>query len=134
MRFHLVYECDLPENSFLVSGDEHNVPCVFQVWEKRVFDRPIVSTLTPENFVFVKKIEAPDISFRRVGVNAGIVSTDIIPKSHQSHYFIRFTNGKTIQENLDRLSTITFEFDNTVGPKSISKQELISRFNSVLGN
>ena len=33
--FHLIYEKDLPENSFSVNGDDCDVPCVFQIWKKR---------------------------------------------------------------------------------------------------
>lgn len=55
---------------------------------------------------------------------------EIDNKSFQSHYFITFTNNKIIDENIEKL--IKFNFDNTVGPKSISKQELIEEFNKLL--
>ena len=74
----------------------------------------------------------PDISFRRVGVNAGKIDKIIHNKSAQSHYFIKFTNNKTVDENIERLIKITYDFNNTVGPKSISKQELIFKFNPLL--
>jgi hypothetical protein len=80
----------------------------------------------------VDKTENPDISFRRVGVNAGVIDTKIDEKSVQSHYFIKFTNNKSIADNLNQLATITYNFNNTVGPKSISKQELIKEFIKVL--
>jgi hypothetical protein len=86
----------------------------------------------PLHFIFVEKTDNPDISFRRVGVNAGTIDTDIDEKSSQSHYFIKFTNGKSIHHNIQQLSTISYEFNNTVGPKSISKQELIFKFNPLL--
>jgi hypothetical protein len=65
-------------------------------------------------------------------VNAGIIDVSIEEKSVQSHYFIKFTNGKSIHENITQLSKITYNFNNTVGPKSISKQELISKMNPLL--
>ena len=34
LNFHLIYEGDLPDKSFLVDGVEYDVPCVFQIWEK----------------------------------------------------------------------------------------------------
>ena len=79
--FHLVFEIDLPENSFLVDGVEHNVETVFQIWEKKDRNRAIVESVEPENFVFVGKLENPDISFRRVGVKAGAISASIVDKS-----------------------------------------------------
>lgn len=132
LKFHLIFEMDLQDKSFLVDGIEHNVPCIFQIWEKKNVNRIVSEKLEPLNFMFVKKTENPDISFRRVGVNAGIIDTSIDNKSIQSHYFIKFTNKKSINDNINNLSTITYDFNNTVGPKSISKQELIFKFNPLL--
>lgn len=132
LNFHLVFEIDLPDNSFLVDGVEHNVPCIFQIWEKKDTERTVDEKLEPCHFTFVKKTENPDISFRRVGVNAGAIDVNIIEKSVQSHYFIKFTNKKSTSNNIKKLSTITYEFNNTVGPKSISKQEVIKAFNPML--
>jgi hypothetical protein len=137
LNFHLIFETDLPDESFIVNGEEHDVPCVFQIWEKKNTNRHINEKLEPFNFIFVKKTEQPDISFRRVGVNAGTIDVNPNDKSIQSHYFIKFTN-KYSNENtiykdmLKKLSEIKYEFNNTVGPKSISKQELISKFNPIL--
>ena len=132
LNYHLIFEIDLPEKSFLVDGVEHNVPCIFQIWEKKETKREIKEKLEPVNFLFVKKTENPDISYRRVGVNAGTIDKKIEEKSIQSHYFIKFTNGKSITDNMNKLSIITYDFNNTVGPKSISKQELILKFNPLL--
>ena len=132
LNFHLIFEIDLPDKSFLVDGKEHNVPCIFQIWDKKQTNRIINEKLEPLNFIFVKKTENPDISFRRVGVNAGTLDIKIDEKNIQSHYFIKFTNGKSITDNINKLSTITYEFNNTVGPKSISKQEIIFKFNQFL--
>ena len=123
---------DLPDKSFLVDGVEHDVPCVFQIWEKKTYNRVAIEKLEPSNFVFVEKTDNPDISFRRVGVNAGTIDVNIDEKSSQSHYFIKFTNKKSLQENIQQLSKITYSFNNTVGPKSISKQELIKEFSMVI--
>jgi len=132
LHFHLIFEIDLPEKSFLVDGVEHNVETVFQIWEKKDVKRTIRKNIEPLHFIFVGKTENPDISFRRVGVNAGTIDKKIDGKSDQSHYFIKFTNGKSITDNINKLSIITYDFNNTVGPKSISKQELIFKFNPLI--
>ncbi len=137
-NYHLVYEIDLSDifndslyNPFLVNNIEYNVPCVFQIWEYRIEERIIPTNLEPIDFKFVQQNESPDISFRRIGVNAGTISKDI-NKNIQSHYFIKFTNNKDIDENLNKLKNIKFNNNNTVGPKSISKQELIKEYNKNL--
>lgn len=133
-NFHLVFEADLLENAFLIDGKVHNVPCVFQIWEKKEMIRDIQCKIEPIGFVFQKKLElpTPDISFRRVGVNAGVIDTEWQEKSIQSHYFIRFTNRLDIIENIRKVRMANFLFNNTVGPKSISKQELIREWNQCL--
>lgn len=128
INFHLLAEINLPSNAFLVNGVEYDVPCVFQVWERGA-PRAIIDKIQPIGYKFTTKNDNPNISVRRVGVNAGVVSP-IIDKSTQSHYFIKFDNIV----NLDVLSNIVYTFDNTVGPRSISKQELIVKFNEVLQN
>lgn len=133
-NYHLIFEMDLPKNAFLIGDEETDVPCVFQIWQYRKKKRKTQKILTPINFEFVKKLDDPDISFRRVGVNAGKIMRDIEDKSGQSHYFIKFTNGLTPKQNIKKLKTIKFAEDNTVGPKSISKQELIKEFNKLLAD
>jgi predicted RNA methylase len=131
-NFHLLCEIDLPEKSFLVNTKEHDVPCIFQIWINKTYAREITEKLEPHNFIFVKKTDNPSISFRRVGVNAGTIDVNSSNKSIQSHYFIRFTNTNDLAKNLDLLKSIVYDFNNTVGPKSIGKQELIKEFNKVL--
>jgi len=130
--FHLVYEIDLPDKSFTVDGTDYTVPCVFQIWEKRAAFRQLEDPEVPINYAFVKKTDEPHISFRRVGVNAGVIDTFTENKSEQSHYFIKFSNGKSIEENMANIRQIQFNHNNTVGPKSIGKQELIKEWNKIL--
>jgi predicted RNA methylase len=130
-HYHLIYEIDLIKNSFLVNGIESDVPCIFQIWQWKEEIRNKVEKKIPLNFKFVEKKDNPDISFCRVGVNAGTINKEINNKSFQSHYFIKFTNNKSIDENIEKLKIIKFNFNNTVGPKSISKPELIDEFNKL---
>jgi hypothetical protein len=132
LNFHLIYEYDLPKNSFIVDKKEYDVPCVFQIWIKKDTNRTIPKKLIPTQYKFVKKTDAHDISFRRVGVNAGNLDKETEKKSTQSHYFIKFDIELT-DALFDKLTNINYECKNyTCGPKSISKQELMKEFNKVL--
>lgn len=122
LSFHLDKEIDLPYNSFYMNGQELDIPCVFQIWNKKSFDRKLFKKVFPKGFAFVKKNENPDIAIRRVGVYAGMAYLDI-NKSGQSHYFLK-TNL-----NINNINKIEWEHNNTVGPRSISKQELIRKLN-----
>ena len=131
-NFHLIYEYDLPTNSFIVDKKAYDVPCVFQIWIKKDINRVMPQKLIPNHYKFVKKTDNHDISFRRVGVNAGDIDINTDQKSIQSHYFIKFDVELT-DELFNKLKNIVYTCkNNTCGPKSISKQELIKEFNRIL--
>lgn len=132
LNFHLVHEFDIPDNAFTINNTSYDVPCVFQIWIKKTFNRPIVKKISPSNYKFVKKEENPDISFRRVGIYAGKVCWETENKSSQSHYFIKF-NIELTDAIFNKLNDIKYDCkNNTCGPRSISKQELIKEFNKIL--
>tara|TARA_A100001015_G_C14863596_1_gene661352 strand:+ start:258 stop:1085 length:828 start_codon:yes stop_codon:yes gene_type:complete len=131
LNFHLILEQDIEKNSFKLNDNDYDVPCVFQIWIKKEFNREVPEILTPIKFKFVKKNIDHDISFRRVGGTAGKIDRNTLDKSIQSHYFIKFDIPLT-DELYFRISNINyFCKDNTVGPRSISKQELIKQFNNI---
>ena len=131
LDFHLQCEYDLPKNSFILDGECYDVPCVFQIWIKKNIHRKNPIKLVPNKYKFVKKEIQHDISFRRVGFYAGKIDIDTEKKSPQSHYFIKFDAPLT-DELFDKLSNINYSCkDNTVGPKSIGKQELMKEFNKM---
>lgn len=133
LHFHKVYETDLPPGSFTIGDKVHDVPCVFQIWKKHIILRENPSRQEPYGFVFCKKEDTPDFALRRVGVYAGklVVGPDFINVSPQSHYFIKVVHQDK-QQFVSCYHRIIFGHDNTVGPKSISKTEFISKINMVL--
>ena len=131
LNFHLILEVDLPMNSFLVNGEPYDVPCVFQIWERRATCRH-VEKLTPNGFEFVKKNEKPDISFRRKGwKDVGLIEKGVSDKESSS-YYIRFTNGLSVDENIQKLDGIIYDHNNVITSQSIARSELIAKFNSRL--
>ena len=129
LKYHLDFQEDIGKDAFIANGKPYDVPCVFQIWVKKEHNREIMEKEEPKGFKFVKKNENPDYSLRRVGVNAGMLSKDILDKSEQSHYFIK------VEQNSDlfiiKYQNIHWEHNNTVGPKSISKQEFIREINKL---
>jgi predicted RNA methylase len=140
LLWHIVLEKDLPKNSFLVNGKDYDVPCVFQVWQKKDEARQLRCVEDPLGFNFVKKNEPYDLVFRRVGVNAGKCKIEktinqYIDISIQSHYFIKLDDhlNSTEKENIaQHLNEYEWKFDNHVGPKSIGKKELIPVLNHII--
>lgn len=127
-NYHLIKEVDLVDKSFELMGKDYEVPTVFQIWERKDTLRETITLPTTTNlFEFVKKQDNPTIAFRRVGVNAGLIYEDTENKSHESHYFIKCNDKiKSLIQNLN------WEHNNTTGPKSISKGELIQKLEEKL--
>ena len=129
--FWLLCEEELPADAFTVGGAPHRVPCVFQVWTRRAAPREPAPRLEPRTFAWALADEANiDAAVRRVGGRAGEVfwGGAAAGRCAASHYFLRFTNGLDEAANRQRLAGAAFARDNTVGPRSISKQELIAQF------
>jgi len=125
LNFHLFLQKDLPKNSFLKEGIEYNVPCVFQIWIKKDYNRKKQLKVISKHFKFVKKEDNPDIAIRRVGSNAGkMYFNNIIDRNPSTHYFLKLKD-KSLISNMKPYN----KFNNSVGPLSISKQELIKFYN-----
>lgn len=133
-KFHMVHCNDLPKDSFTINGDAYDVPCVFQVWEKRDIDRPYTEKATPVGFDYVKQEENFHLAFRRVGALAGkCYPNDDKCFSDQSHYFIQLHNGlpDVVEHVISSINKHEFP-SNTVGPRSISKPEACEVINKIL--
>lgn len=130
--FHRVHEEDLADDSFTIGGKEYPVPCVFQVWRRlHGQNREVAAKQAPAGYSFVKLDEHPDYALRRVGVYAGAISVTSTDKSPQSHYFIKLEEGVDKATFERRYRAISFAHNNTVGPRSVSKQDFIRALNSI---
>lgn len=127
---HLEYEEILPDDSYLLDGDEYLVKCVFQIWKKKIIKREKIKPIKEVGFIYTKDKTVADISVRRVGVYAGKAYLDT-NKSEQSHYFIIINNKKNIDKIIKSINNIAWT-DLTVGPRSISKSELNKELNHII--
>jgi hypothetical protein len=133
--FHLTESIDLPTNSFTHGGQDYDVPCCFQIWERKNYMRSLSSEIQPNEYKYVQKVDSPDFCIRRVGGRSGYVTTktDVSP---QSHYFVKLDKPENVDAIVDAMNNIEWSHDNTVGPKSISRREITLEFNQIidLGN
>jgi len=124
--FHLIHDEDIPKRSFIYEGEEIDVPCAFQIWERREVEREIVKLkITTDLFDFATK-EDCDFAVRRVGGSTGRVFVNISEMSEQSNYFIKSKELET-DELVSIINSIDFSkiINNTAGVRSLSKRELI---------
>lgn len=128
--FHLVYEKELSDDSFIYKNEDYKVPSVFQIWERRNEPRSKIKKEDPIGFCYVKKNQNPDIAIRRVGINAGDSFLNINNRSEQSHYFIRVQDKIDPEWLANKIAEMSFEEASyTTGPNSISKRELNKQIN-----
>ena len=132
LQFHLMETWDIPDNSFTIGGNAHNVPCVFQIWQKKQKKRAVPCPPIAKYFTFVKKEGFPDFSLRRVGVYAGKLDAECASKSSQSNYFIKLGPNIPPHAFETQYKTLQFQHNNTVGAKSISKPEFILAINTLV--
>ena len=138
--FHCLHTSNITENAFILvdSTAKHNVPCVFQIWVKRTYPRPVEEKVVENGFEYVKGPAPYDVAFRRVGVYAGKcyinAVNDETEYSSQSHHFLKFDGKyeKYIEHIAGKINYHKFP-SNTVGPRSLSKTEINAVINTILG-
>ena len=133
-KFHCIFQKELEKDSFEVNGEAYDVPCVFQIWEKKDLDRIIVEPIKESGFQYVKGTEQYHLAFRRVGGKAGTCYLKGAGEfSVQSHYFLKFDQQFIIHipNILEQVNKHTFP-SNTVGPRSLSKGEVNEVLLSIL--
>jgi len=145
-HFHCIHSSNVETDAFVLGGDgtPYDVPCVFQIWQKRSVPRIIAEKITEKGFHYVKETEPRDVVIRRVGVYAGrcfdgggIGAGDInnaTEYNKQTHYFIKLDGQPAVQhikQIVDKINAHVFP-TNTTGPRSLSKPEINEVLNEVL--
>lgn len=124
--FHLEKEIPLKDNSFLLMEKEYNVPCVFQVWKRRKEKREKVNLPTKSKILqFVKTKEEADFRIQRVGGNAGKAYLDK-NGALSSNYYVKNISNIPTEALIKEINSLDYwSLEDTVGPKSLPKGELI---------
>ena len=131
LSFHLIHAHELNSDSFLLNGNSYDVPCVFQIWQKKDIPRPLPEKISPQGFRYVKD-NSYHFACRRVGVFAGKCYLNYGTEySIQSHYFIRLESPEKAAAIVEKMNQHVFP-SNTVGPRSLSQTEINVVLNGVV--
>ena len=130
LNFHCIHTEAVEKNAFELNGSPYDVPCVFQIWERRSQPRAAPNKIQEEGFSYVK--ENYHIAFRRVG---GLAGKAYLPGDHstQSHYFLKL-EGRALPycaTIIEKINKHVFP-SNTVGPRSLSKSEANEVINAII--
>lgn len=131
-NYHLVYQTVLAPNSFTHFGIPKNIKTVFQIWIRKNRVRRVAVKITPASWYSFDKKENSDISIRRVGSKIGFVKLCEERDNTNTNWFIKINSVVgDISKLLGKLNSIRFNKENNVGPLSISKQDIIKKYNSI---
>lgn len=143
LHFHCIHSSEVERNAFVLCGGDasYDVPCVFQIWQKRSVPRIVPEKVTEKGFQYVKETDPHDIVIRRVGVYAGRCfdsdnnNNNATEYNKQTHYFIKldgqFVAVSHVKQIVDKVNAHVFP-TNTTGPRSLSKPEINIVLNAVL--
>ena len=135
--FHCVYSEDIEKKAFEVNQSEYDVPCVFQIWQKKAVDRTIAEPVKESGFAYVKSNQTFHIVCKRVGGLAGKcypnTPTALLDYSPSYHYFLQLDAPHIpyIDDIIKKTNLHVFP-SNTVGPRSLSKSEVNEVMNEVI--
>lgn len=118
--FHLLKEYPVQKYAFLVNGKSYDVPCVFQIWEKRTHQRALKAGNLGKYLKIVEPQEA-DFAMRRVGGRAGEVLKGFNHSESSTYFFKEIKDG--CKELLEKANFSEVR-NNTAGVRSISQLEI----------
>lgn len=128
-NFHLVLDEDSPHDAFILHGEPHHVPCVFQIWERRDDETRDMHSIknVSDYFQYCTKDEA-DIFIKRVGTKAGEYAPPGKEHKDASMYYIKTDYIDEIIDVLqsdDYMEEIKRIRKTTAGVFCVSKSELV---------
>lgn len=128
-NLHLIFEENIKDNAFVFENEIYNVPCVFQIWEKRTTARNKIKDKTKSIFFNFVNEDNADFAIRRVGGLAGKLITNFKSYKPASHYYICVNNQKE-KEKIMKIIIDNYEIlqslaKNTAGNPSLSKSEFV---------
>ena len=158
LNFHLIKEYEIEKNAFTINNEIHNVPCVFQIWEKKDIKRDVEEKQIEEGFKFISKplieilevnekgkqirkknifSENPDFGILRAGggKKCGRISLnyeDGIKCYPEGWLFIKLNHGFDKDKFYNEYQKIDWSDNSNVGARSISKPTFINKINELI--
>ena len=128
-NYHLKYSKILPPNSYINKNKVVDIKTIFQIWEKRNYKRKKINKSQPcKWYKFVKKPDC-SIAIKRVGFSTGKTKKCNKNDNINTNWFIK--TSKVNNKLIAKLNKIKYNVKNNVGAYSISKQDIIKKYNKI---
>lgn len=119
--FHLAFECEIPAQAFLLNGQAHDVPCIFQIWVKSDSKRSVQVKHSSIWIEFTHPDKA-EHAMRRVGRRAGDILNGLHHNRSSTHFFnVAHPDVLEVLRENDEIKAIS---RCTAGVYSIGKSEI----------
>ncbi|MDE2673936.1 MAG: hypothetical protein OXH65_02380 [Paracoccaceae bacterium] len=129
-KFHLVSDDDVENGAFLLNGNAYDVPCAWQIWERKQTNREILQIPSVNHLFMYTDKENASFAMRRVGFYAGrVIERGIKNLSQSTHYFMKDLKSDVIK--VLRSINWTDITKQTAGVRSLSKGEIAYRLSEV---
>ena len=129
-KFHLVSDSDVEKGAFLLNGIPYDVPCTWQIWDRKQTNRVIDPIPCVNHLLVYTDKQNASFAMRRVGFYAGrIIEQGIRNLSQSTHYFMRDLKSDVIE--VLRSINWTDIAKQTAGVRSLSKSEIAYKLNEV---
>ena len=136
LNFHCIHSEEIQKDAFEVNTIEYDVPCIFQIWEKKANKRTLEDSIKETGYQYVKNGQPFHIAFKRAGGLAGkCYPAGEADYNHHYHYFLKLDDVYIpyINTILEKVNLHIFP-SNTVGPRSLSKSEANEVLNKILAS
>jgi len=133
-KWHLIYQEDIPNNSFYNGNKTYDYNSVFMIFEKQDYNRPDeYMKEVSKYFQFVKDYNNADLAIIRVGFKASKININHYPNKNTNYYL-------KLKENIDKIDFIkaynNIDFNdvinNSVVVKTLPKYKLIEMTNNYI--
>lgn len=126
--FHLDFEEILPKNSFHTPDKKIcNVPCVWQIWNKKNKIREkIIKITTHKDFEFVERKDA-DFLIQRVGGGVGYITKDM---NHKEPAFYNIKGSDKVYNIFKKIDWEKSSKYDTAGNPSLSKGDIVEMYDN----
>lgn len=130
LNFHLLYEEEIPSNSFTPTM---NVKCVYQIWERRNTKRELIilsSTTKDFKFVSITNRFNADFAMLAYGGKCGRIERIIPTSGLRSWHFIKVNDSTKIEEVINNLNSLDYSIcEDTARQNSIGMKEVCELYN-----
>jgi hypothetical protein len=130
-RFWLVAEDEIADHAFLLDGQPYDVPCVFQIWERRNTERNVARPSLSNPFIVFTPPGQGEYAIRRVGGQAGQILRGTDHNPNTTIWFNSIGNPSRSGHAMAAIQPALRQIrDKTAGVRSVSKTEIASLLNA----